>query len=209
MESKQGTIDRLYDEGKSLPAIIAAVGTDDETLRLVGYRLGVAMSTLRREAERINLERPYDETTVEGQHLNEKIARQAWEERWLDRIERDYGVRLGAGQLYVDRGRGYVYAGSEYVARVGATDEPEDAREWTDSIGHFPRGTGRLEVAERSRFIVWQPESNVILAADLELEAACAERDRTLAGHPQVARQVEGDRVGGLADRPDTGMRTI
>jgi len=44
------TIDRLYDEGASLDAILTAVGTDLDTLRLVSFHLGVAMSTLRRMA---------------------------------------------------------------------------------------------------------------------------------------------------------------
>jgi len=44
------TIDRMYDEGASLAAILAEVGTEDDMLRLIHFRLGVAMSTLRRMA---------------------------------------------------------------------------------------------------------------------------------------------------------------
>lgn len=64
------------------------------------------------------------------------------EAKWLDAIEDMYGVRLGPNQLYVDRG--YVYAGSEYVATPGRSLDPEDATDWAKSIAHFPRGLKRL-----------------------------------------------------------------
>lgn len=41
------------------------------------------------------------------------------EAKWLDAIEDMYGVHLGPNQLYVQRG--YIYAGSEYVATPGKT----------------------------------------------------------------------------------------
>lgn len=51
INSKTKQIDDLYDAGASLPTIIRAVGTDEASLRLIGYRVGRAMSTMRREAE--------------------------------------------------------------------------------------------------------------------------------------------------------------
>jgi len=36
------TIDRMYDEGASLPAIVHAVGHDAETIKLIGYRVGLS-----------------------------------------------------------------------------------------------------------------------------------------------------------------------
>lgn len=70
------------------------------------------------------------------------------EAEWLAAIRDQYGVRLGDGQLYTDTAR-RVYAGSEYVARLGATTDPVDATDWTPSIAHFPRYIDRLEVAHR------------------------------------------------------------
>lgn len=41
----------LYDANASLPAILKATAHDDEALTLIGRYLGVAMSTMRREAD--------------------------------------------------------------------------------------------------------------------------------------------------------------
>jgi hypothetical protein len=76
------------------------------------------------------------------------MARNIIEAEWLDAIERDYGVRLSPRQMYADA-RGRVYAGSEYVARLGKSVHPDDASDWTPSIGHMPRGANRMDVAER------------------------------------------------------------
>lgn len=61
------------------------------------------------------------------------------EEAWLGWIEETYGVVLGDGQLYVDGRNRFVYAGSEYIARVGHDGEPENATDWAESIAHRPR----------------------------------------------------------------------
>ena len=66
---------------------------------------------------------------------------------WLDAIEDQYGVRLGPGQIYDQRGQ--VYAGSEYVATLGSTDDPQDATQWSDSLNHMPRYGKGIETAER------------------------------------------------------------
>lgn len=67
---------------------------------------------------------------------------------WAVAIEDGYGVSLEAWQLYADRA-GRVYAGSEYVARLGVSTRPQDAAEWADAISHFPRHSGRLETSSR------------------------------------------------------------
>lgn len=70
------------------------------------------------------------------------------EQAWLDAIESMYGVRLGEGQLY--HSRNMIYAGSEFICRCFHPNKhPDNAVEWTSSIGHFPKGTGRLVNSER------------------------------------------------------------
>lgn len=47
-DEKIQAIDASYHAGESLQAILAKVGSDDDTLRLIHLRLGTAMSILRR-----------------------------------------------------------------------------------------------------------------------------------------------------------------
>jgi hypothetical protein len=68
---------------------------------------------------------------------------------WLDAIENAYGVRLEAGQIYAEV-NGQVYAGSEYVATLGASALPQDATSWAASIAHLPRALGRMDVATKT-----------------------------------------------------------
>jgi hypothetical protein len=69
---------------------------------------------------------------------------------WLDAIEDRYGLRLRhENDVYVQRG--FVYAGSEYVARLGRTADPADAIEWTASIGAFERIGGTVKFREFGR----------------------------------------------------------
>lgn len=64
---------------------------------------------------------------------------------WLDAIERNYGVRLTYENDVYSSGA-LVYAASTYVARLGATNHPDDATEWASSFGHRPLAT-RIESA--------------------------------------------------------------
>ena len=55
------------------------------------------------------------------------------QEAWWEAIYQRFGVRLlHTSDIYAQRGR--VYAGSEYVARLGATNDPELATEWTEGV---------------------------------------------------------------------------
>ena len=52
---------------------------------------------------------------------------------WVDAIRERTGTSLGRpSEVYAQRG--LVYAGSEYVARLGATNHPDDATEWAESV---------------------------------------------------------------------------
>lgn len=61
-------------------------------------------------------------------------------EAWLAEIERRYdGLTFRRpNEVFADSRRGYVYAGSEYVATLGATNDPADARDWAPSILAIP-----------------------------------------------------------------------
>lgn len=64
---------------------------------------------------------------------------EAWREAILARV----GTSLRyASDIYADQ-NGRVYAGSEYVARLGATTAPEDATEWTTAVNAIDYGRGR------------------------------------------------------------------
>lgn len=59
-------------------------------------------------------------------------------------------------------------------------------------------------------YIVWDTETNTILAVDQTLHGACSIRAAlTTTGTPRVARQAPGDREGGPAERDDRGMVTL
>jgi len=74
------------------------------------------------------------------------------EATWLDAIEDVYGVRLSEGtRPYATKVKGefYVYAGSEFVAVLdGRNTDPEAVKEWSENLGHMPRGGKGVETAK-------------------------------------------------------------
>lgn len=65
-------------------------------------------------------------------------------EAWWHAIEERYGARLyHVSDIYADPRTGRVMAGSEYVARLGRTNWPEDATEWTSHVHTLNYGRGR------------------------------------------------------------------
>lgn len=59
INAKYAAVGKAYHDGLSLPAIIRAVGTDDESLRIIRSQIGVAMSTLRREVAEMTAKDEY------------------------------------------------------------------------------------------------------------------------------------------------------
>lgn len=106
-----------------------------------------------------------------------QIDTDAAQAAWLDAIEEAYGVRLGAGQVYVDARSGRVYAGSEYVAQVGPDADPARARLWADSLAHMPRFGSGIEVAERQA----ERPSGYTHPLDRRREWCASERDDAVA----------------------------
>lgn len=91
----------------------------------------------------------FDDPRFARPRVNVEYEARKFDTTWRAAIEDAYGVSLGAGQVYADRRRGFVYAASEYVAKLGATDAPEDATEWADTIAHRPRHTKTIEIARK------------------------------------------------------------
>jgi hypothetical protein len=82
MTSKIERISELYDAGASLDRMIAELGTDDDTLRLLHSRLGTAMSTLRRRAADLEARKA---ETPEQREARIALEHDAWVARRAER----------------------------------------------------------------------------------------------------------------------------